>query len=784
MQVNRGMLKERLTDTARADFIFRAFFDQAAVGVAVVDSASARVVDCNERFCAILGLDPATAVGARLGTLEHPDDAHLHRAAVEAIERGETDRYVVEKRYLHADGTVVWARVMTSAIRPQSTSAAEGPQAGWHVAIVEDISARKQYELALRSSESWYRSLWETTPDAVVTLDRDSRIRSANPGVERLFGHAPATLVGQDVAVLQPARLRSAHRAGLAHYLATGERRVDWHGTEAMGLRRDGTEFPLEISFSHNTVAGEEFFVAFMRDISERKRAEQVLRQSEERLALALAAGRLGSWDWAVSADELEWSDAAKAMFGLPPGSPVTLPRFMELVHPVDRPRVQQAVETALDTGRDYDVEFRVVWPDGTERWIQAIGKPQPNPGGRSERMTGLVQDVTDRVEREAHRQALEEKLRRAETLQALGTFASGISHDFNNMLTAVMGNVALARQALAASQPAAALPALGQIEIAAQRARNLVKEILAFSRNEPARPVTMALQPLIEETVLLLRAGLPAGVALRLQLPDTPLVVRADPGQLQRVLMNLCTNAGHAVQAIQGEIRVALRASPDGAPDHAVLTVSDNGAGMTAEVRQRLFEPFFTTKAAAGGTGLGLSVVHGIVASHGGTVDVASQPGQGTVFEVRLPLCRADAPADGRQAVLPLASLPWNDIEHVVYVDDDDVVSLMVGGLLERSGFTVRCIADPREALRLAGDPSVPIDLLLSDFDMPAMNGIELATQVHRLRPLLPIVISSGTIDAQLLEQARQAGVWPVVEKETLVDELTRSLHTVRPGG
>jgi PAS domain S-box-containing protein len=651
-----------LTDTSRAEFIFRAFFDQAAVGVAVVDSASARVVDCNQRFCMILGLDPASAVGTPLGALEHPDDAHLHRAAVAAIERGETDRYVVEKRYRHADGTVVWARVMTSTLSPAGSVPPATPQAGWHVAIVEDITARKQ--------------------------------------------------------------------------------------------------------------------------------AEQVLRQSEERLALALAAGQLGHWDWSVASDELDWSDTAKAMFGLDPASVVTLPRFLEIVHPQDRARVQQAVETALDTGHPYDVEFRVLWPDGTQRWIHAIGKPQPHPSGRSERMTGLVQDVTERVEHEAERQALAEKLRRSETLQALGTFAGGIAHDFNNMLSAVLGNVALARQALPTGEPAH--EPLEQIDIAARRARSLVKEILAFSRNEPARLVPQVLQPLIEETVQLLRAGLPPGVTISARLSEPPVRVRADAGQMQRVLMNLCTNASQAMRGAAGEIRVTLDTVPPApaaagavAPlGHAVLRVADDGAGMTAEVRQRLFEPFFTTKGPSGGTGLGLSVVHGIVAAHGGSIDVHSEPGRGTVFELRLPLA---GPGDTPVAVPDapsevLAGIPWDRIRHVLYVDDDEVVSLMVGHLLERNGFATRCVPDTQEALRLAADPAEPIDLLLTDFDMPAMTGIELAIAVRRLRPQLLIVVSSGTIDLAFREQARAAGVWPVVQKDELVQALGNRLKDSAP--
>jgi CheY-like chemotaxis protein len=250
----------------------------------------------------------------------------------------------------------------------------------------------------------------------------------------------------------------------------------------------------------------------------------------------------------------------------------------------------------------------------------------------------------------------------------------------------------------------------------------------------------------------------------------------------MQRVLMNLCTNASQAMRRAAGQIHLTLEteeaAAGAEATGHAVLRVADDGMGMTREVRQRLFEPFFTTKGSVGGTGLGLSVVHGIISAHGGSIDVSSEPGEGTVFELRLPLVR---PATAGAPLAPLgnllANVPWDQVRHVLYVDDDDVVSLMLGALLERNGFASRCVSDPHEAVRLAADLLEPIDLMLTDFDMPTMTGIELAIQVRRLRPTLPIVVSSGTIDVELYQMAREAGVWPVVQKDELVQALSNRL-------
>ena len=499
---------------------------------------------------------------------------------------------------------------------------------------------------------------------------------------------------------------------------------------------------------------------------------EQALRLAEERLSLALAAGDLGTWDWAVSRDELDWSPAAKTMFGLEPGTIVTLERFVGLVYPDDRARVKNAIERALDSGRDYDVRFRVVWPDASLHWLHARGRPQPNPRGHCERMTGIIQDVTREVERESSHRLLEERLLQAEKMQALATFAAGVAHDFNNLLSAILGNVVLARRAEIPAGTAS--DCIAQIGVAASRAREMLDSLRDFGCAQ--RPTSAVdLIALLRETIALAAASLPARVGLALETSLDTLFVRGDSLQLERVFMNLLANAGHAVGA-EGSIRVATGQEPaddTGSSAHAVVDIIDDGAGMSDEVRHRLFEPFFTTRRASGGTGLGLSVVHGIILAHGGTIEVDSEPGRGTRFRILLPLLpdgEARASPEGGVAPPHLSSAATFS---VMYVDDDEVLSLIVKRTLESSGFRAICVADPALALQLLDDPGIQLDVLATDFQMPGMDGLTLASRARSLRPGLPVILCTGSADAEVVRGARDVGVRQVVTKDRIIDAL-----------
>ena len=397
--------------------------------------------------------------------------------------------------------------------------------------------------------------------------------------------------------------------------------------------------------------------------------------------------------------------------------------------------------------------------------------------------------DLTQRLAAEVANHALELQLRESQKMEAIGILAGGIAHDFNNILAAILGNVVLAQQDVGEGHEA--LISLAQIRQAGVRARGLVQQILTFSRRQAYAPVRLALQPSIQETHDLLRATLPAGVDLRVSLGTEPLVVLADATNLQQVLMNLCTNAWQALPAEGGRIELqldAVRPGKDVSPQLpaamaavpcARLRVSDNGCGMDAATLSHMFEPFFTTKPVGSGTGLGLSVVHGIVTSMGGVLIVSSKPGQGSCFDLWLPLLDApqSAPVVPVGTTAPLSATE-GPAKHVVCVDDNAPMLLMMERWLTRQGYRVSAYANPQVALAAVRAAPLGADIVVTDFHMPGMSGLALAEALAALRPDLPIVLSSGYVNEELLRNARRCGVREVIYKEDSTDKLGELLQ------
>lgn len=390
-----------------------------------------------------------------------------------------------------------------------------------------------------------------------------------------------------------------------------------------------------------------------------------------------------------------------------------------------------------------------------------------------------IVRDLSASQRAAAERQRLEAQLRHAQKMEAVGTLAGGIAHDFNNVLAVVLGNAAMVQQDLGPTHPAA--PGMDLIVQASLRARSLVQQILAFSRPQSEHRQAQLLRPLVEEAIKLLRVTLPAGVQLEAALSDAPLAVVTDATQVQQVVINLCNNAWQAMPLHQGHIVVTLAradvdaaagAAPPGPGRYARLGVRDDGAGMSETTRSRIFEPFFTTKPVGRGTGLGLAVVHGIVSGHGGAITVDSAPGAGTRFDVYLPLADVLPPAraDGEPGATPAAR---GQGQRVMVIDDDEVVSLTVAALLERLGYRVDCQPDPKAALALLAARPAAADLVVTDFNMPGLSGLDVAAAVARIRADLPVIITTGHVTDELLAEARRLGVARVMFKEYTLEHL-----------
>jgi len=402
--------------------------------------------------------------------------------------------------------------------------------------------------------------------------------------------------------------------------------------------------------------------------------------------------------------------------------------------------------------------------------------------------LLGLVAALFCRVWRaDRQRRRLETQLREAQRMESLGTLVGGIAHDFNNIMAAILGNVAMARDDVGPGHRAQ--ESLEQIRKAGARARTLVQQILAFSRRQPPARRSQPLQPLVLESLALLQSTRPASIRLMNHLAAEPLHAMVDATQIQQVLLNLCTNAWHAMEDRPGTVQVGLKAVDvdaarplhgDALPSgrYAHLWVSDTGAGMSPETLARVFEPFFTTKPAGQGTGLGLSVVHGIVSAHHGSIRIDSVPGRGTTVHILLPL--SEPSMDDGPSATAFGDLP-GDLdssgggEHVLYVDDDEVVGIMAERMLELAGYRVTLMLDGQAAIdAVAADPQA-YDLLVTDFNMPGLSGLDVARAVRALRPDLPIVVSSGYISEDLLRKAAALDVHHVMQKERSAEELAR---------
>ncbi len=424
----------------------------------------------------------------------------------------------------------------------------------------------------------------------------------------------------------------------------------------------------------------------------------------------------------------------------------------------------------------------------GVSRHVHVSRAPIQDEAGAVLGAVLVIRSIQEEVLAEQGRQRLEQQLRQAQKMDALGTLAGGIAHDFNNVVAAVIGNTMLAQSELTPDHPAQ--EALQQVQRAGERARALVRQILAFGRRQPSKLEAQPLQPLVHEVVALLRSTLPPRVSLVVEMCESPIEVRVDAVQFHQVLMNLVTNAWHALPQTGGDIHVALDIEPFGAEDcpHARLSVADNGCGMDEATRERIFEPFFTTKPSGIGTGLGLSVVHGIVADHLGAIEVHSAPGKGTTFIVRLPARVSprspEDPVPATSEAVHAAPLAKHDGVHLMYVDDDEMMRSLVHRWLHRRGHQVTCHETGAGVLAQLADPAIPCDLVITDFNMPKTSGLELARDLRALRPGLPVVITSGNLSEELRQGAQELGDVVLLEKAESFDGLSALLQKIVDGG
>jgi PAS domain S-box-containing protein len=733
----------------------------------------------DDRMLQIYGV-PSDAFG---GTADdhwnavHADDLASCRLVSQGVVAGRTDNYLDHFRIVRRDGSV--RNIEARGFLQRSASGEPLRIVGLSRDVTAETELREQLRIA---EERWQLALagnndglwdWNVLTNEFYFDDRWAEMIGYGPG------ELPCSYSAWEERV-HPEDLPEAEAALQAHlngqtpfYLSEHRLRHKlgqwvWILDRGKIVSRDGRGAPVRLVGTHT-------------DISEGKAIEKRLRHFE---GMALQMGRLaqiGPWDWQLGTHKLTWSPEVYRIHNAELGFEPTFDRMLEFYEPESRAELKEAVDRAIGLGTPFDLELAMA-AGGRRQWVRFLGKAE-SKGGTITHLYGAVQNITEIRESEIARRHLETQLFQAQKMETLGTLAGGIAHDFNNLLTGILGYQELALELL--DPVNAARPLLDSARGVTIRARDLVEQILTLSRKPSDEMSTVDLSSAIAEAQGFLHTTLPSNVAIEVEIAPNCGRVLAEASQIHQVLLNLGKNAAHAIGAAGGTIQISLapvtldpqQAASLGlivAGAYIRLSMRDSGHGMDAETQKRIFDPFFTTKRVGEGTGLGLSVVHGIVRAHRGAITVQSAPNRGATFSIFLRCFEGfvEAPAEDEAKVIRGSG------ELVCIVDDEEFVLSCVRQTMERLGYRTAAYDSGEHCLSALREDHAECALLITDQTMPGMTGTEIAEQARTFAPALPIIIMSGyfsKISPAILD--RMEGV-SLISKPFTSSELATAVH------
>ncbi len=729
---------ERLALIDRSEARYRSIFEGSGEGILLAEAYTMRLHSANPAFCRFSGYSQDELVTMHVLDI-HPDWA-LTRVRAEFEEMAEGKRTVSKQMpCLRQDGRVVYADIRTAAVP------IDGKQylAGFFADVTEQYKAYS----ALSEQAHFLQNHIDTLPHPTFYKDKNGIFLGCNQSFEMIVGLPKEKIVGKDAYAILPKHIADADAASDKQVFASGRPHTydtifrDVQGAEhsviiskAVFFRKDG---------SLGGLAGT------IIDISELKRIEvektllaAAIEQTPEMVIITDPDGRISYAN----------------------------PAF-ERISGYNRQHAIGRSTAILQSGRQSDEFYSNLWQtlknkktwsgrmtnrrkDGSLYEVEATIVPVQNPDGQVANYLAVERDISQEIVRE-------KQLRQAHKMEAIGTLAGGIAHDFNNILSAILGFTEIAMCDLEPQAPPYAC--LRKVLSAGERARDLVNHILAFSRSTEQEMRPVKAQTIVKEALKLLQATLPSTIRITSRMESSSAVM-ADPTQIHQLIINLCTNAAHAMQDSGGELIVSLADKPlekaallhpgDQPPgDYLHLSVDDTGCGMEPKIIERIFDPFFTTKKQGEGTGMGLSVVHGIVKGCGGSIQVHSTLGKGTLFEILLPVIKSEqASVPDLDSPLPVGS------GHILFVDDEPFQVELGRQMLQRLGYQVTALNDSRLALEQFIQAPVTFDLLITDMTMPNMTGDQLATHIMDIRPDIPVIICTG-YSQKLAEIQNQPG-------------------------
>jgi len=590
---------------------------------------------------------------------------------------------------------------------------------------IREVAADKRAESAAPSVEQMLDAMLgshqvlESVPNIISVKDREHRILYMNHVVP---GYEVSDVVGTNALTHVAPEDRGRYQEVYERAWTTGD-------SQTLTFKTVGDQY-LETTFVPLKQGSRVVFMLGSNiDITERRHAEAALRESERRLRHAARASGMGTWE--LRRGQITWDDALCQIYGIrPEDAPRRIPEFLAMVHPEDREVVTRIVARHRETGVYDDFEHRLVRPNGEVRQVISRGTPIHDEEGYVIGFLGGVFDITAR-------KRLEAQLNQAQKMEAVGQLTAGVAHNFNNALSVIIHNAALCRDGADAQTS----EQLAEIEYAAQRAAEMVRQLMIFARSDShARKAPMDLMRSVRRTIEMCRRTMDPRIVLDLtSAPDLP-SIEGNAGQIEQVLLNVCLNARDALESARTpQPRIAVHVEPAN-PDEVRIRITDNGPGISEEIRARVFEPFFTTKDVGRGTGLGLAMAYSIIADHRGRIDCDTMPGQGASFEIVLPVSSVEFLEDTDSG-----GVVRGGSETVLLIDDDTSVRRALREILSRSGYSVIEAGDGESGVALFEREQLRVDLVVLDRSMPRLSGDGVLERIEALDTDIPVILLSG---------------------------------------